>query len=251
MSLKQPVGQKRLTNVSVVRYKKFGKRFEIACYKNKVLEWRNKIEKDLDEVLQVRSVFENVSKGQLAKKEDLQKVFATVDQEKIILVILEQGELQVSEKERDQQFDNAFHEIATIVSQKCVSPDTQRPIPVSVIEKAMKECHYAVVPGRTAKQQALEVIKQLKEKMPIDRAQMRLSVWCLAPVSATLKAKLQPHIRTFINEDKSGDKYTMWIQIDPGSFRVVDQTVREETKGSGGLEVLSLAVHQEGDEHFD
>lgn len=35
------VGQKRLTNVAVVRYKKKGKRFEVACYKNKVLNWRN------------------------------------------------------------------------------------------------------------------------------------------------------------------------------------------------------------------
>lgn len=34
-------GQKRLTNIAVVRYKKHGKRFEIACYKNKVLNWRN------------------------------------------------------------------------------------------------------------------------------------------------------------------------------------------------------------------
>ena len=35
-AVKQPVGQKRLTNVAVVRYKTHGKRFEIACYKNKV-----------------------------------------------------------------------------------------------------------------------------------------------------------------------------------------------------------------------
>lgn len=34
-------GQKRLTNIAVVRFKKFGKRFEIAAYKNKVLNWRN------------------------------------------------------------------------------------------------------------------------------------------------------------------------------------------------------------------
>lgn len=27
--------------MAVVRYKKKGKRFEIACYKNKVLNWRN------------------------------------------------------------------------------------------------------------------------------------------------------------------------------------------------------------------
>lgn len=36
-----PAGQKRLTNIAVVRYKSHGKRFEIACYKNKVLNWRN------------------------------------------------------------------------------------------------------------------------------------------------------------------------------------------------------------------
>jgi hypothetical protein len=34
-------GQKRLTNIAVVKYKKQGKRFEIACYKNKVINWRN------------------------------------------------------------------------------------------------------------------------------------------------------------------------------------------------------------------
>lgn len=39
-TVKQPVGQKRLTNVAVVRLKKQGNRFEVACYKNKVLSWR-------------------------------------------------------------------------------------------------------------------------------------------------------------------------------------------------------------------
>lgn len=34
-------GQKRLTNVAVVRYKEMGKRFEVACYKNTVINWRN------------------------------------------------------------------------------------------------------------------------------------------------------------------------------------------------------------------
>jgi hypothetical protein len=34
-------GQKRLTNIAAVRYKKMGLRFELACYKNKVVNWRN------------------------------------------------------------------------------------------------------------------------------------------------------------------------------------------------------------------
>lgn len=52
-----PTNQIRLTNVAVVRHKKVspaahvpqlirsqkGKRFEIACFKNKVMSWRNKV----------------------------------------------------------------------------------------------------------------------------------------------------------------------------------------------------------------
>lgn len=40
-------------------------------------------EKDLDEVLQTHSVFVNVSKGQVAKKENLTKAFGTEDQTEI------------------------------------------------------------------------------------------------------------------------------------------------------------------------
>jgi hypothetical protein len=46
-----PVNQKRLTNVAVVRLKRGGKRFEIACYPNKVQEWKNKMYVLLSEFL--------------------------------------------------------------------------------------------------------------------------------------------------------------------------------------------------------
>lgn len=82
-----PTNQVRLTNVAIVRMKKAGKRFEIACYKNKVISWRNKVEKDLDEVLQTPTVFANVSKGQTAKKEDLVSAFGTDNQKEICLEV--------------------------------------------------------------------------------------------------------------------------------------------------------------------
>ncbi|KAL5076844.1 hypothetical protein RYX36_015828 [Vicia faba] len=76
-SLVQPVGQKRLTNVAVVRLKKHGTRFEIACYPNTVLSWRSGVEKDIDEVLQSHTIYTNVSKGVLAKSKDLNAAFGT------------------------------------------------------------------------------------------------------------------------------------------------------------------------------
>ena len=43
--------------------------------------------KDLDEVLQIHSVFINVSKGQLAKKEDLISAFGTDKADQIIIEV--------------------------------------------------------------------------------------------------------------------------------------------------------------------
>ncbi|THU65199.1 hypothetical protein C4D60_Mb05t01150 [Musa balbisiana] len=84
-SLVQSIGQKRLTGIAIVRLKKHGVRFEIACYNNKVLSGRSRVEKDLDELLQSHTVYSNVSKGILAKKKDLVADFGTNDQSKICL----------------------------------------------------------------------------------------------------------------------------------------------------------------------
>lgn len=172
-----PQNQVKLTNVSVVRLKKAGKRFELACYKNKVVDYRNRTTKDLDQVLQIKSVFVNVSKGQLAKKEDLAAAFGpNVGVDQIIVEILEKGELQVGEKERDVQMDTLFKEIVNIISGKCVNPSTRTPYPPALIEKALSTIHFSANPKKSAKQQALECIRQLSasKEFPIARARMRL-----------------------------------------------------------------------------
>ncbi|CAH1403891.1 unnamed protein product, partial [Nezara viridula] len=134
------------------------------------------MEKDIDEVLQTHTVFTNVSKGQVAKREDLIKAFGKDDLTEVCKEILSKGELQVSDKERQNQLDSLFKDIATTVADKCVNPESKRPYPVSMIEKAMKDIHFSMKPNRNAKQQALDVIPQLKAIMPLERAQMRLKV---------------------------------------------------------------------------
>ncbi|TPX67936.1 hypothetical protein SpCBS45565_g03458 [Spizellomyces sp. 'palustris'] len=246
-----PVNQVRLTNVSVVRLKKGGKRFEVACYKNKVLEWRNNVETDLDNVMQTRTVFVNVSKGQLANKEDLNKAFKTTDTDKIILEILRKGELQVGEKERTQQLGNLSRDIATTVAEKCINPDTKRPYTVTMIEKAMADLHFSVNPNRNAKQQALEVIKQLQEKqtIPIARAQMRLRVAIPGKEGKRVKEKISSLIESTEDEDW-GDEYELICLINPGQFRALTDVVQKETKGRGQIEVLSIRDTDDRDEAF-
>lgn len=244
-----PTNQKRLTNVAIVRLKKTGKRFEIACYPNKVTSWRSNVETDLDEVLQTPTVFMNVSKGQVAKTDDLKRAFGTDNQTEICLQILKKGELQVSEKERHSQLESMFRDIATIVADKCVNPETNRPYTVTLIERAMKDVHFSVKPTKSTKQQALEVIKQLKETetIQIQRAMMRVRITIPAKDGKKVKDKVRKLASKVEHEDFSED-LEMVILVDPGCYREIDELLRTETKGKGQLEMISLKDIEEGDD---
>ncbi|KAK3902487.1 ribosome maturation protein sdo1 [Staphylotrichum tortipilum] len=138
MVIQQPSNQIKLTNVSLVRLKKGKKRFEIACYKNKVLEWRSGIETDLDNVLQIPNVFLNVSKGQTAPSAELAKAFGKdASTDDIILEILRKGEMQVGEKERSAQLERVHNEVVSIVASKLVDPRTKRVYTSGMIDKAL------------------------------------------------------------------------------------------------------------------
>lgn len=158
-------------------------------------------EKDIDEVLQTQVVFTNVSKGQVAKKDDLLKCFNTDDHSKVCLEILMKGDLQVSEKERSHQLESTFKDIATIIADKCVNPETKRPYPVGMVEKAMRQVHVSLKPNRTSKQQALEIIPQLKSVLQIERAQMKLRV----VINKKNKNKLKEFISNLEEENNLED----------------------------------------------
>jgi len=237
------------------KMKKCGKRFEIACYKNKVVSWREGIEKDLDEVLQSHTVFVNVSKGEVAKKADLVKCFEELegDQTEICKLILSKGDLQVSDKERQAQQEAMFKDIATVISDKCVNPESKRPYPVSIIEKAMKECHVSVKPNKSSKQQALETIGKLQASIPIERAMMRMKV--VTPLKASNKirkslSKLGPGVKVE-SEEKVEEEMTMILLVDPGQYRGIDTLVKEETQGAGSMELLNLKEVRDEEEKLE
>ncbi|KAF1829504.1 Shwachman-Bodian-diamond syndrome protein [Decorospora gaudefroyi] len=211
VGINQPSNQIKLTNVSLVRMKKGKKRFEIACYKNKVLEWRNKIEKDVSNVLQIENVFLNVSKGQVAPKADLEKAFPKKSLQDIITDILDHGELQVGEKERNAELERTKNEVIDIVAGKLVDPKTKRVYTTGMIEKALDQLSSAaatqqgdkkegeskeeaedkgkakelpkwsgIVTTKSAKSQALFAMKALiaHQPIPVARMQMKLRVTC-------------------------------------------------------------------------
>ncbi|KAI9368510.1 SBDS protein C-terminal domain-containing protein [Aspergillus egyptiacus] len=219
MPINQPSNQIKFTNVSVVRLKKGKKRFELACYKNKLLEYRSGAEKDLDNVLQVPTIFLSVSKAQTAPAAELTKAFGpNTPADEIRQEILRKGEVQVGERERKEIAERVEKEVLDIVSGRLVDPTTKRVYTAGMISKALDQLSSAsgqlqqqqaqarndgategeeagtaaqprkplwtgVNPNKPAKSQALEAMKALIawQPIPVMRARMRLRVTC--PVS--------------------------------------------------------------------
>ncbi|KAL4915953.1 SBDS protein C-terminal domain-containing protein [Aspergillus aurantiobrunneus] len=140
MPINQPSNQIKFTNVSIVRLKKGKKRFELACYKNKLLEYRSGAEKDLDNVLQVPTVFLSVSKAQTAPSAELTKAFgAGTPTDEIIQEILRKGEVQVGERERKDIAERVEKEVLDIVSGRLIDPTTKRVYTPGMISKALDQ----------------------------------------------------------------------------------------------------------------
>ncbi|EEH50236.1 SBDS family rRNA metabolism protein [Paracoccidioides brasiliensis Pb18] len=136
----QPSNQIKFTNVSVVRLKKGKKRFELACYKNKLLEYRSGTETDLDNVLQIPTVFLSVSKAQTAPTAELSKAFGPkTSNDEIIQEILRKGEVQVGERERKDILERVEKEVLEIVSARLVDPVSKRVYTTGMISKALDQ----------------------------------------------------------------------------------------------------------------
>eukprot|EP00568_Trieres_chinensis_P007624 CAMPEP_0183294736 /NCGR_PEP_ID=MMETSP0160_2-20130417/2948_1 /TAXON_ID=2839 ORGANISM="Odontella Sinensis, Strain Grunow 1884" /NCGR_SAMPLE_ID=MMETSP0160_2 /ASSEMBLY_ACC=CAM_ASM_000250 /LENGTH=416 /DNA_ID=CAMNT_0025456097 /DNA_START=177 /DNA_END=1423 /DNA_ORIENTATION=- len=267
----QPVNQVRLTNVAVVRTTQRGRRFEVACYRNKIVNYRQGVETDLSEVLQIDRVFTNVAQGRFARSSDLKKAFGTSNEEEVIRTILKTGQVQISDMERNAALEDTQRTVAAMVAAKCVDPVSGRPYTTAQIRDAMRGCGFMVHPTRGTKAQFLDCVRLLRERgvLRIERAKMELRFELDDAEDddddgggdgrggeEALVARLRevgaifPHAAPAGGDDDDDrdrgatSTSTTTFQIDPSLYRAVDSAV----KGAGGrLVILRQCVTEEGE----
>ncbi|KAL9115882.1 MAG: hypothetical protein Q9227_000250 [Pyrenula ochraceoflavens] len=138
--INQPSNKISLTNVSLVRLRKGKKRYELACYKNKLLEYRQGLEESLDNVLQVPTIFLSVQKAETAPKADLEKSFGKgKSQDDMVKEILVKGEIQVNAGERKELLERLEKEVVDMVQARVVDPGTKRVYSAGMIRKALDQ----------------------------------------------------------------------------------------------------------------
>lgn len=256
-----PINQVRLTNVAIVRMTKGGKRFEIACYRNKVVNYRQGIETDLSEVLQTERVFTNVSKGEFAKSQDLQTIFGTTDEPTIIKLILTRGDLQIGDLERTQQYESMARDIATWITENCIHPVTHRPYTIPQIRQAMKAAEYTIHPTRPMKRQYLDCFKKIQSVLSIIRAPMELQLTYPQNRSSDVQRVCQEHALQQVTQKEveeeddinsnGGRMITATLLVDPSMYRVLEDLAKSIIDPPARLEILKQVVMREGDSNLE
>lgn len=68
----------------------------------------------------------------MARQVDLHNAFGKMKYESIVAEILNNGQFQVSELERESKLDALKKDVAKIISEKTINPTNNKPYPLSV-----------------------------------------------------------------------------------------------------------------------
>lgn len=186
-----PQNQKKLGNVSVVMLKRFGRRYEVAAYPNKLYEYQKGMATSLDEVLQTRTVYRNVSKGEIASRADL-GLFGKSEDE-IVREILDNGHEQKNEATRAYEHEMTEREIVGILQNKVTLEG--RYVSSGVLRDAIHKVHKIQIGN--SKKQSQEILSKL-EAAGFCRVGVKVSV------------EVDDRISRFVEENgETCDGYTM------------------------------------------
>jgi len=166
-SIIQPVTQKWLTNVSVVSHVVGGVRFEVACYCNKILAFRNGLENDLSAVLQTDAIFSDAAHGIVHPDDSLLRAFGTTNREAICREIISKGRTQQSELERRTETERRLREIACLAAARTRNPLTGLPYPADLVMSTMRSRLHYRLNDQPVSAQAAYVVRQLSGIAPM------------------------------------------------------------------------------------
>ena len=164
-----PLNQKKLVNVSVVTLRKYGRRYELAVYPNKLYEYRNGMAGALDGILQTETVYRNVGKGEIASQAEL-GLFCKGHGE-IVREILDNGHEQKSEATRAYELERTEREIVGILQSKVTRGGKH--VGEGVLREAIGRVHNIGI--GSSKKQSQEILGKL-EALGFDRVGIKVIV---------------------------------------------------------------------------
>jgi ribosome maturation protein SDO1 len=151
-------------------------KFEILIDPEKAWQMKQGVKVDIQEAMISNVIYKDAKKGLRASREALQKAFKTLDPYEIGKIIIQRGEIQLTAKQRKELIESKRKQIIAYISRNCVDSKTGLPLPPARVELLLNEAKVSIDPFKDAKEQAVEIIKVLRTKIPIKVSKTLLEI---------------------------------------------------------------------------
>jgi len=156
-----------LDKAVIARYKKGELHFEALVDPDLSRELKQGKEVELDDVIAASDIYTDSSKAKKAPEEELIKAFGTTDYKKVIPIIIQKGEIQLTTEQKHKMQEERKRQILHLISRSAVDPRTHMPHPLQRLEKVFEETRHHVDIFKSAEAQVDEVLAKMKKILPI------------------------------------------------------------------------------------
>ncbi|MFH0832980.1 MAG: ribosome assembly factor SBDS [Candidatus Aenigmatarchaeota archaeon] len=160
----------------IAKFDRDGKHFEVLVDPDLAYDLKEGKIISLSRMLAANIIFTDAKKGTKSSEADLQKGFDSYDIEKIAETIVKKGEIQLTTEFRRKKVEEKKKQIATFISRNAINPQTRLPHPPDRILSALENAKVSIDPFKPAEQQVENVVKALKEIMPISFDELTFNV---------------------------------------------------------------------------
>ena len=151
----------------IARLKTQGHNFEILVDCSNALALREGKNVDMHDVLAAMRIFSDAKKGLEASENAMKQIFGTNDAAEIAKVIIQKGEIQLTQEYREKLREEKRKQIISIIHRNGVDPKTHLPHPPQRIENAFIEAKFHVDEFKPVQEQVQEALKKLRPILPI------------------------------------------------------------------------------------
>jgi len=216
--------------MQVVHYKVGKTNFEIATKKGSVTAYKNDKSKGLKNVLDSEIVWKDLKKGERASGQELMAAFKTDDVLKVAEVIIEKGDLQLTEAERKEIMAKKRNEIVNYIHKYYVDPKTGFPHPIIRIDAALNESKVRIDPDAPTEKQVTEFMKSLITIIPCKKTEISGTVVIPLIHQKAANSVISKYAK-IVGQKKSDTGLTVNITCVPGDFQQLINELNQATKG--------------------
>jgi ribosome maturation protein SDO1 len=224
---------------TVARITKDNEHFEVLVKPQKALDYRMGKITSITEVLVTETIFSDANKGTKVSEESLRKAFGTTETLKIAENILKKGTLQLTTEQRKKMVEDKRRQIIDFISRQCVDPKTSLPHPPSRIENALEHIHYPIDPFKPLEEQAKEIIKLLRQILPLRMEQVSVGVRVPAEYSAKAYGTIKGFGTIKKEEWRADGSWYGILEMPAGLYGPFLEKLGEVTKGNGEAKIIS------------